>query len=103
VDGSRERVNGMGCSRRDDEEELYTGEYTRLKYGSSIVVVVVGCGGRGGLSETVRRGQSAVVDARVTLTKDKSCDKRVTGEGDKLPPPPTADVSSAAVAGRSLR
>lgn len=54
------------------------------------------------MSETVGRGQSAVVDARVTLTKDKSCDKRVTGEGDKLPPPPTADVSSAAVAGRAL-
>lgn len=44
--------------------------------------------------QTVGRGQGAVVDTSVTLTKDKSCDKRVTGEGDKLPPPPTADVSS---------
>lgn len=33
------------------------------------------------------RGVATVADAHVTLTKDKSCDKRVTGEGDKLPPP----------------
>lgn len=36
------------------------------------------------------RSQRGGRRARVTLTKDKSCDKRVTGEGDKLllPPPP---------------
>jgi len=60
-----------------------------------VVVVVVGCGCGDGRGGTDGRGHSAVVDERVTLTKDKSCDKRVTGEGDKLPPPPTADVSSA--------
>lgn len=34
-------------------------------------------------------------DAHVTLTKDKSCDKRVTGEGDKLPPSWLADAALA--------
>jgi hypothetical protein len=35
--------------------------------------------------KTFSSGVRAVADAaHVTLTKDKSCDKRVTGEGDKL-------------------
>lgn len=39
------------------------------------------------------RGVASVADAHVTLTKDKSCDKRVTGEGDKLPPPPPTQLN----------